>query len=101
VWERRIAIMATFAFVRAGDCDETLRLACALLDDEQDLIHKAVGWMLREVGKRDEELLVGFLQQHVGDMPRTMLRYAVERLDPPLRAELMAAKGRRIELIVG
>jgi 3-methyladenine DNA glycosylase AlkD len=56
--------------------------------------------MLREVGKRDEELLVGFLQQHAGEMPRTMLRYAVERLDAPLRAELMAAKGRRIELIV-
>jgi 3-methyladenine DNA glycosylase AlkD len=95
VWERRIAIIATFAFVRAGDCDETLRLARALLDDEHDLIHKAVGWMLREVGKRDEELLVGFLQQHAGDMPRTMLRYAVERLDGPLRAELMAVGRRR------
>jgi 3-methyladenine DNA glycosylase AlkD len=92
VWERRIAIMATFAFVRAGDCDETLRLARSLLDDEHDLIHKAVGWMLREVGKRDEELLVGFLQQHAGDMPRAMLRYAVERLDPPLRAGLMAVR---------
>jgi len=100
VWERRIAIMATFAFVRAGDCDETLRLARALLDDEHDLIHKAVGWMLREVGKRDEELLVGFLQQHAGDMPRTMLRYAVERLDAPLRADLMAA-GRRRTATVG
>src|SRR5215216_1030658 len=94
VWERRIAIMATFAFVRAGDCDETLRLARVLLDDEHDLIHKAVGWMLREVGKRDEELLVGFLQQHAVDMPRTMLRYAVERLDAPLRADLMAAERR-------
>jgi len=100
VWERRIAIMATFAFVRAGDCDETLRLARVLLDDEHDLIHKAVGWMLREVGKRDEELLVGFLQQHAGDMPRTMQRYAVERLDAPLRAELMAA-GRRQTATVG
>jgi 3-methyladenine DNA glycosylase AlkD len=91
VWERRMAIMATFAFVRAGECDETLRLACALLEDEHDLMHKAVGWMLREVGKRDEEPLVGFLRQHAGGMPRTMLRYAVERLDAPLRAELMAA----------
>jgi 3-methyladenine DNA glycosylase AlkD len=95
MWERRIAIMATFAFVRAGDCDETLRLARALLDDEHDLIHKAVGWMLREVGKRDEELLVDFLQRHAGDMPRTMLRYAVERLDAPVRAELMAVGRRR------
>src|SRR5215218_4305821 len=83
-----------------GDCDETLRLARVLLDDEHDLIHKAVGWMLREVGKRDEELLVGFLQQHAGDMPRTMQRYAVERLDAPLRAELMAA-GRRQTATVG
>jgi 3-methyladenine DNA glycosylase AlkD len=95
VWERRIAIMATFAFVRGGDCNETLRLAHVLLDDEHDLIHKAVGWMLREVGKRDERLLVGFLQQHAGDMPRTMLRYAVERLDASLRTELMAAGRRR------
>jgi 3-methyladenine DNA glycosylase AlkD len=94
VWERRIAIMATFAFIRAGQYDDTLRLARVLLDDEHDLIHKAVGWMLREVGKRDEELLLVFLQQHAGDMPRTMLRYAVERLDAPVRAELMAA-GRR------
>jgi 3-methyladenine DNA glycosylase AlkD len=91
MWERRIAIMATFAFVRAGECNQTLRLARVLLEDEHDLIHKAVGWMLREVGKRGEELLVGFLQQHAGDMPRTMLRYAVERLDAPLRTELMAA----------
>jgi hypothetical protein len=100
VWERRIAIMATFAFVRAGDCNETLRLARVLLDDEHDLIHKAVGWMLREVGKRDEELLVGFLQQHAVDIPRTMLRYAVERLDARLRTELMAA-GRRRTATVG
>jgi len=100
VWERRIAIMATFAFIRAGQYDDTLRLARVLPDDEQDLIHKAVGWMLREVGKRDEELLVGFLQQHAGDMPRTMLRYAVECLDAPVRAELMAA-GRRRTATVG
>jgi 3-methyladenine DNA glycosylase AlkD len=100
VWERRIAIMATFAFVRAGECNETLRLARVLLDDKHDLIHKAVGWMLREVGKRDEELLVGFLQQHAGDMPRTMLRYAVERLDASVRSELMAA-GRPRRATVG
>jgi large subunit ribosomal protein L11 len=92
VWERRIAIMATFAFVRAGECNETLRLARVLLEDEHDLIHKAVGWMLREVGKRDEVLLVGFLHQHAGEMPRTMLRYAVERLDVSLRTELVAGR---------
>jgi 3-methyladenine DNA glycosylase AlkD len=94
VWERRIAIMATFAFVRAGEYNDTLRLARILLNDEHDLIHKAVGWMLREVGKRDEMRLVGFLRRHAGDMPRTMLRYAVERLDAHLRAELMAARRR-------
>jgi 3-methyladenine DNA glycosylase AlkD len=90
VWERRIAIMATFAFVRAGQHDDTLRLARRLLHDEHDLIHKATGWMLREVGKRDEERLVGFLEEHGTVMPRTMLRYAAERLDPALRARLMA-----------
>lgn len=95
VWERRIAIMATFAFVRGGEYDETLRLSCTLLDDEHDLIQKATGWMLREVGKRDEGLLVGFLDRHAGDMPRTMLRYAIERLDAPLRAGYMAAEQRR------
>jgi 3-methyladenine DNA glycosylase AlkD len=92
VWERRIAVMATFAFVRTGEYDRTLRLAGVLLGDEHHLIHKAVGWMLREVGKRNEPLLVGFLQCHAGDMPRTMLRYAVERLDVPLRTRLMAVR---------
>jgi 3-methyladenine DNA glycosylase AlkD len=91
VWERRIAVMATFALVRVGEYEETLRLARALLDDEHDLIHKAAGWMLREVGKRDERLLVRFLRRHAGGMPRTMARYAVERLDGPVRDELMAA----------
>lgn len=99
VWERRIAIMATFAFVRAGEHDETLRLARVLLDDEHDLIQKAAGWMLREVGKRDENLLVRFLERHSADMPRTTLRYAVERLDAPLRAGLMAVKRCRTNTI--
>lgn len=89
LWERRISIMATFAFIRAGDFGDTLRLARVLLHDEHDLIHKATGWMLREVGKRDEEALIHFLEEHAPRMPRTMLRYAVERLDPRLRADLM------------
>lgn len=89
VWERRISILATFAFIRAGDHQDTLRLARVLLRDEHDLIHKAVGWMLREVGKRDQALLVGFLKLHASEMPRTMLRYAVERLDPQTRERLM------------
>ena len=66
VWERRISVMATFAFVRTGKYDDTLRLAGVLLNDEHHLIQKAVGWMLRAVGKRDEPLLVGFLQRHSG-----------------------------------
>jgi 3-methyladenine DNA glycosylase AlkD len=95
LWERRIAIMAPLALVWAGDYDETLQLARVLLDDGHDLIHKAVGWMLREVGKRDQALLVDFLERHGSDMPRTMLRYAIERLDAPLRAKLMATERRR------
>jgi 3-methyladenine DNA glycosylase AlkD len=80
LWDRRISILATFHFIRHGDLDDTLRIAEMLLADKEDLIHKAVGWMLREVGKRDQKLLETFLQEHRRIMPRTMLRYAIERL---------------------
>lgn len=86
VWERRIAVLATFHFIKAGEPDETLRLAELLLDDPHDLIHKAAGWMLREVGKRDRDRLERFLHAHAARMPRTMLRYAIEKLDPATRA---------------
>jgi 3-methyladenine DNA glycosylase AlkD len=79
LWERRIAIMATFHFIRRGDFGDTLAIAEMLLRDWEDLIHKAVGWMLREVGKRDIGRLRGFLGRHLTEMPRTMLRYAIER----------------------
>jgi 3-methyladenine DNA glycosylase AlkD len=79
LWERRIAIMATFAFIKERDFDETLRIAGLLVGDTQDLIHKAVGWMLREVGKRDLAVAEAFLRAHLRDMPRTMLRYAIEK----------------------
>ncbi|MHB9074546.1 MAG: DNA alkylation repair protein [Desulfobaccales bacterium] len=79
LWERRIAIMATFAFIKEGNFDETLRIARLLLGDPEDLIHKAVGWMLREVGKREMTLAETFLRAHYRKMPRTMLRYAIER----------------------
>ena len=85
LWERRIAVLATFHFIRRGDFATTLTLAEQLLDDDQDLIHKAVGWMLREVGKRDAKAARRFLDQHACNMPRTMLRYAIERLSEPLR----------------
>lgn len=80
VWDRRIAVLATFSLIRAGSFGETLRAAELLLADRHDLIHKAVGWMLREVGKGDEAPLRAFLDAHAPQMPRTMLRYAIERL---------------------
>ncbi|MGA9755000.1 MAG: DNA alkylation repair protein [Desulfobaccales bacterium] len=79
LWERRIAILATLHFIKQGDYDETLRVARLLLGDPEDLIHKAVGWMLREVGKRQLAVAEAFLQAHYQTMPRTMLRYAIER----------------------
>lgn len=91
-WDRRIAVLATFAFIRSGDFTDTLKLAEQLLDDEHDLLHKACGWMLREVGKRDQSVLEGFLGQHFAAMPRTMLRYAIERLSPAKRAGYLTGK---------
>jgi 3-methyladenine DNA glycosylase AlkD len=79
LWERRIAIMATFHFIRRGSFASTLRIAELLIADKEDLIHKAVGWMLREVGKRDLQIEEDFLAAHYRIMPRTMLRYAIER----------------------
>jgi len=91
LWERRIAIVATQHLIRHGEYDDTLRLAVLLIDDEQDLIHKAVGWMLREVGKRDERTLLDFLNRHAGGLPRTALRYSIERLTPGQRKRYMSA----------
>ncbi len=80
LWQRRVSIILTFALIRAGDLEPTLIISEALLKDKEDLIHKAVGWMLRELGKKDVMLLRGFLKQHSHEMPRTMLRYAIEQL---------------------
>lgn len=91
VWDRRIAIMATFHYIKCGEFAETLRLARLLLTDPHDLIHKAVGWMLRETGKRDRTVMERFLQRHVKRMPRTMLRYAIELLPSHLRRRYLAA----------
>jgi 3-methyladenine DNA glycosylase AlkD len=89
VWERRIAIVSTHAFIRNRDFDDTLAIAERLMMDRHDLIHKACGWMLREVGKRDEARLKAFLDRHCKSLPRTMLRYAIERLTGAEKARYM------------
>lgn len=89
LWERRIAVMATFRFIRDGEFDETLKIAEMLVADAEDLIHKAVGWMLREVGKRDRNAEESFLKRHYRHMPRTMLRYAIERFPEDLRQQYL------------
>lgn len=90
LWERRIAIVSTFAFIRAGDLEETFSLSKKLLGDPEDLIHKACGWMLREAGKRDVRELERFLDAHRRSMPRTMLRYAIEKFPEKRRKQFLA-----------
>ena len=89
VWERRIAIVATFHYIRQNDFADTFRVARLLLQDQHDLIHKAVGWMLREVGKRDQPAEEKFLARHYRNMPRTMLRYAIERFPEERRLQYL------------
>jgi 3-methyladenine DNA glycosylase AlkD len=91
LWERRIAIIAPLYFIRKLDFSWTFTIAEILLTDKHDLIHKAVGWMLREVGQKDEAQLRAFLDKHAAKMPRTMLRYAIEKFSPQERAVYMQA----------
>jgi 3-methyladenine DNA glycosylase AlkD len=93
--ERRTAILATFAFIRRGELDDSYRIAEILVDDPEDTIHKAVGWMLREAGKRDPAGQTAFLEAHAATMPRVMLRYTIEKLDKPTRDRWLAAKDAR------
>ena len=92
LWERRIAIMTTFHFIRNRDFEDTIRLSELLLDDQEDLIHKAVGWMLREIGKRDQVVEEAFLMKNYQKMPRTMLRYAIEKFAEPRRKAYLNGK---------
>ena len=92
LWERRAAVMFTFAFIREFELDDTLRLCKKLLNDPHDLMHKACGWMLRELGKQDLGALREFLEENVNKMPRTMLRYAIEHLDKPERDHYLKQK---------
>ncbi len=92
IWDRRIAIMATFHFIKKGEFSDTLIVAEMLLQDPEDLIHKAVGWMLREIGKRDQKTEESFLKVHYKTMPRTMLRYAIEKFPENLRQRYLKEK---------
>lgn len=92
IWERRTAIVSTGYFIRQGDIDDTFRIAEKLLKDDEDLIHKATGWMLRAAGGADRLKLLGFLDKYAATMPRTALRYAIEHLDKEQRDHYLSLK---------
>ncbi len=89
LWENRIAVVSTIIFIRHGQLDDTFNLSTKMMNHPHDLMHKAIGWMLREAGKRDESRLYNYVKTYSLEMPRTMLRYAIEKFDKNIRAELM------------
>lgn len=89
MWEKRIAIISTLYFISQNDFNDTIKISKILLSDEHDLIHKAVGWMLREIGKRDVKVLKEFLDNFTLKMSRTTLRYAIEKFPEPLRMKYL------------
>jgi len=92
LWEKRISIISTFAFIRNNEVEDTLNISKSLLRDKHDLIHKAVGWALREVGKKNQEALEDFLRKHYKIMPRTMLRYSIEKFPEEKRQKYIKGK---------
>lgn len=90
LWDNRIAIVSTLTFIRNNDLDDTYELAVKMMNHKHDLMHKAIGWMLREAGKRDTRRLYNFINKNKATMPRTMLRYAIEKFDADIRKELMS-----------
>ena len=89
LWEKRIAILSTFEFIKNNEFEDTLKISEILLSDKHDLIHKAVGWMLREIGKRNQKIEEQFLKKHYKNMPRTMLRYAIEKFEKDKREQYL------------
>ena len=92
IWERRISVISTFAFIEEGDFKDALKIVESLINDEHDLIHKATGWVLREIGKKDLQELIIFLDNHYRKMPRTMLRYSIEKLPNEQRKHYLSKK---------
>jgi len=92
MWEQRIAIIATLNFIKKGNFEDTLNISKSLIDHDHDLIHKAVGWMLREVGKKNYDVEYNFLIKYYKNMPRTMLRYSIEKFDEEVRQKFLKGK---------